>query len=148
MIWADAPADQRAIYDAYVAATEMKVSCDPARKDDVMELVRRGITAADVTTVIGYIRRKMREQRGEGGFDERSLLWRNAMNPSTMEERALLCRQAAARRASAKPRPPVAETDAAGVTRLGPAGAAEPKPAGALLAGVLRKISDDAEGGR
>lgn len=106
--WASEPAANREVYEAFARATGMAVSWSYQRSQDVKDLVARGITPADVTAVIGFIRMKI--NRGDEGFRETSLMWGNAMRPDVMEDRALLCRQAARRRAGAQPKPPVPHT--------------------------------------
>lgn len=125
MTWADASPQEQAIYNAYVSVSGLALSFSYLRSADIREMIGRGLTARDVTDVLKWIRRKM--ELGKDGFKETSLTWRNAMNPDVMEERALLVRQWNARRLGAKPKPLVAQTDSAGVTRLLPQQPASPK---------------------
>lgn len=146
MNWQSSPAAERALYEAYAAATGIAVGWSYQRGMDVRELVERGITPEDVKAVLGFVKAKMR--RGDSGFGETSLLWSNAMRPDAMEERAHLVRQRAARLRGAGPKPPMARTDSTGVTTLDQAPLRAPQPGGKLLADVLRDIADKAEGNR
>lgn len=146
MNWQTAPAAERALYEAYAAATGIAVGWSYQRGMDVRDLVERGITPEDVRAVLGFVKAKMR--RGDSGFGETSLLWSNAMKPDAMEERAHLVRQRAARLRGAAPKPPVARTDSTGTTTLDQAPAREPVEGRKLLANVLRDIADQAEGQR
>lgn len=138
MNWQAEPPAARALYEAYVKATNLALSWSYQRSQDVGELVRRNITSEDVAAVLGFVKKKM--ARGDGGFGETSMLWRNAMAPDAMEERALLVRQARGRKPAAKA--PVSVTDASGTTRLLPSTATAPRPAGSLVAGVLALIEE------
>lgn len=104
------PPDQQALYDAYVAATGLPLYLSTPRRFMLRQLAERGMTAADVTAVIRALQRKV--ARGDSGFTDSSLDFRNAMEPDKMEERALLLRQQAARRKGANPKPQSARTDA------------------------------------
>lgn len=90
------PPHLQKLLDAYVSATNLPVSLSCQRAHMLTDLHNRGITAEDVTAVLNAVKRKI--ERGDGGFTEASLDFRNAMNPDTLEERALLLRQQAARK--------------------------------------------------
>jgi hypothetical protein len=94
---------------AYCAASGIPVSMSRQRLAWLREIcaMPSRFTPEDVRAVLGAIRAHLR--RGTQGWVEESLLFGNAMNPETFEDRALLCRQKAARKAP-KPAPPVART--------------------------------------
>ena len=82
---------QEALFAAYVSATGMEVHLSHSRRYVLQALVERGITPEDVRNVIAALRTKI--ARGDSGFSDASLLFRNAMHVDAMEERALLLRQ-------------------------------------------------------
>lgn len=73
------------------------------------QLAERGVSGADVAEVLGFIKKKI--ARGDGGFTEASLDFRNAMEPDTMEDRMWRVREAKGRAKGAKSKPVVARTD-------------------------------------
>lgn len=102
---------QEALFAAYISATGfVSLTLSHSRRFDLQAMVEMGLTAGEVTAVIRNIQRKI--ARSEGGFTETSLLWRNAMKPSNMEENVLLYRQAKGRAKGARPQPVAARTDA------------------------------------
>jgi hypothetical protein len=103
------PPDQQELYDAYVAATGRALYLSTARRFMLRQLAERNVTAADVKEVIGFIRRKI--ARGDGGFTEASLDFRNAMEPDSMEDRMWRVREAKGRAKGDKAKPVVARTD-------------------------------------
>ncbi len=72
-------------------------------------LAERGVTGAEVAAVLAMVKRKM--ERGDSGFTDASLDFKNAMNPDTMEDRVWRVRQARERAKGARARPAVARTD-------------------------------------
>ena len=119
---------QQALFEAYVAATGLAVHLSHSRRFVLQALVERGITPEDVRAVVAALRNKI--ARGDSGFTDASLLFRNAMNADAMEERALLLRQQKLRAKGARPKPAAATTqtmpDGSTISRL--AEAADDRP--------------------
>lgn len=111
--WSDATGQMWRIVPQAVHA-DAKLACDAC------------FTAEEIRLVVNYVRRQI--TRGEGGYNSQSLLWRvmAADNWAKFQERLSLATEAQHRANAAKPKPPVAVTDAMGTTRLLDA---PPKPA-------------------
>lgn len=103
------PPDQQALYDAYVVATGRPLYLSTPRRFMLRQLAERGVTGADVAAVLGMIKTKI--ARGDGGFNEASLDFRNCMEPDAMEDRVWRVREARRRRKNAQAKPLVARTD-------------------------------------
>lgn len=138
-----APPHIHAMLAAYVAETGIPVSLSYNRRWALRKLHQLGFTPDDVRAVLRAIAGKIR--RGEKGFTDASLSFKNALgDPDVFEERALVLRQKAARLKGAAPRRQVARTDAAGVTRLDDAPLSVPKPAD--VAQALRGLASEIGG--
>lgn len=145
----EAPPEVKAMHAAFVEATGYPVTLTYARATALSAIVFREVEPAlgpdDLKAVVKAIRADMASRRPR--FNEASLQFGNLLgDPDVFEDRALACRAHARRKAAARPKPPVAETDASGTTRLVPGKSAEPVPGGALLAGVLRDLAGKCEG--
>lgn len=131
------PSDQQALYDAYVEATGQALYLSTPRRFVLRALVDRGITAADVRAVLAALQKKI--ARGDGGFTDSSMSFRNAMEPDKLEERALLLRQQKSRSKGARPKPLAPRTqmlpDGSTITRLDDA----PTPDAGALKDMVRK---------
>ena len=144
----EAPPEVRAMHAAFVEATGYPVLLNYTRAQALMAIVSRDVHPPlgpdDLKAVVRVIKADIAGRRPR--FTESSLQFGNLLgDPDIFEDRALACRAHAKRKASLKPKPPVAETGADGATRLVPAKSAEPKPSGALLAGVLRELAAKTE---
>jgi len=136
----DPPADIQALLDAYIAVTGLAVKLSYQRQSALTDLIDRGITAEDVTAVMQKLKRLV--ARGEKGFSESSLDFRNALgNVDTFEERALKLRQEAFRRQASKPKAQVAVVRG-DVTVLDDAPAAEVPASRSLVQETLRAIAN------
>ena len=146
-----APPEILAMLAAYVEASGLAVSLSYERGRVLAELIAREFAPADVRAVTLAIKRKI--ARGDGGFTETSILFRNVLgDPDVFEERALLLRQQLARKAGAKPKPEVAHErtlpDGSKVAVLGPAGFVDAVVL-ADPAAALRGLADEiTKGGR
>ncbi len=146
MIRRDAPPELQALLDAYIAATGLRVTMSYQRQLTLSELHAREITAADVTAVLLALKAKI--ARGDKGFTDASLDFRNAMEPDTLEERALKLRQAALRRRGALPKADASRTtalpDGGSITRLEPPQPTEVERA--RVSTALKGLVKDLEG--
>lgn len=92
----------QALLAAYVAATGLPVTLSYAREVTLTELVNRNITPEDITSVMEELKKRIKRDT-KGTYTWVSLEFRNAMDPDTLEERALTLRQRAKRVVPPKP---------------------------------------------
>lgn len=141
----------KALWDAYFEASGMPVlTVSPERLRTLREMDRRQIKPDDIRAVIGWIRGKI--SSGTKGFTGSSLMWKNAMDVATMEERAGMMKQwrgrqkGAAREARARePRAVRRETAEGAVNRLeeGPQDGADPARLRESVKAAAEKFRDE-----
>jgi hypothetical protein len=140
----NASSEVKALLAAYREATGLAVTLSYERGRVLDDLVMRGMTGDDIREVVRYIKIDLRSPRPR--FNDASLQFTNLLGkPDVFEDRALACREVKRRKEAARPRPPVAQTDAIGTSRLVEASPTAPRAAGTLLAGALRQIAEQVE---
>lgn len=82
----------QALLAAYVASSGLTVSMSYARETALTDLVNRGITPAEITELVKWMKKKIAQDR-KGTYTPTSLEFRRLLDPDTAEERIISIRQ-------------------------------------------------------